>query len=151
LPYLEAAAIYSVNDPALFQRLKSRLKDRGVKPDSLRDWERRTREFEHEIKREQQNEKREAEKERKAKEKAAQRKQEQEQRAEERNKPPAWKPIKTNQQREVNGKDLLAKLIAAIRKFVRLEPDQALIVALWILFTWIFDVAAETNPFLRIL
>ena len=40
---------------------------------------------------------------------------------------------------------------AAIRRFVMIDEADCIIVALWILFTWEFEYAAETNPFLRII
>jgi putative DNA primase/helicase len=50
----------------------------------------------------------------------------------------------------VEGTTLVADLKTAIHQFVMLEPLDALIVALWILFTWCFEQIAESNPFLRI-
>ncbi len=46
--------------------------------------------------------------------------------------------------------ELLAELVAAIRRFVMLDQTDALTVGLWILFTWVFEHIAETNPYLRI-
>ena len=46
---------------------------------------------------------------------------------------------------------MLTELIEAIRRFVLLDQTAALIVALWILFTWVFDHVAESNPYLRII
>jgi putative DNA primase/helicase len=50
----------------------------------------------------------------------------------------------------VSGDALIVQLIDVIRRFVALEYPQALVVALWILCTWVFEYGAETNPFLRI-
>jgi hypothetical protein len=45
----------------------------------------------------------------------------------------------------------MAEMVGAIQRFVMIEGDDALIVSLWILFTWGFEAGAETNPFLRII
>jgi hypothetical protein len=63
---------------------------------------------------------------------------------------PTWTPVISNITTAVNGFELLHGISNAIRKFVRLEESEAIIIALWILFTWIFEKCAETNPFLRI-
>jgi hypothetical protein len=63
---------------------------------------------------------------------------------------PAWPQLISTCTTTIDGYELLLDISKAIRKFVRLEESQAIIVALWILFTWIFEKFAETNPFLRI-
>jgi hypothetical protein len=63
---------------------------------------------------------------------------------------PAWPSLISTCTTTIDGYELLLDVSKAIRKFVRLEESQAVIVALWILFTWIFEKCAETNPFLRI-
>jgi putative DNA primase/helicase len=50
----------------------------------------------------------------------------------------------------VSGDALIVELIQVILLFVAIEYQHALVVALWILFTWVFEHRAETNPFLRI-
>ena len=64
---------------------------------------------------------------------------------------PAWKPISSMHPDPVSGDLLLAELVTAIRRFVRLSDQDALIVALWALFTWVFEQCADTNPFLRLI
>jgi putative DNA primase/helicase len=65
--------------------------------------------------------------------------------------PPQWaRPGKICNQ-PVDEKQLLDDLINAIKRFVALDHSAALVVALWVLFTWLFECIAETNPFLRII
>jgi putative DNA primase/helicase len=63
---------------------------------------------------------------------------------------PQWAPSEVWPD-EVNGQQLIADLMGAIHRFVMLDEMSALVAALWILFTWAFEGAAETNPFLRII
>jgi putative DNA primase/helicase len=66
-------------------------------------------------------------------------------------KPPLqWAPASQICSEPVDGGELIAELIAVIRRFVLMSETDALIVALWILFTWVFEHVAETNPYLRI-
>ena len=62
---------------------------------------------------------------------------------------PQWSPAPKVWDTPVDGAALLTELIEAIRRFVLLDQTAALIVALWILFTWVFEQIAETNPYLR--
>lgn len=64
--------------------------------------------------------------------------------------PPQWAPAAAVFDLEVDGSELLVELISAIRGFVLMTQSDALIIALWILFTWLFERIAETSPFLRI-
>ena len=63
---------------------------------------------------------------------------------------PTWEPNQSLWAKPVAGDELLTDLIGAIRRYVMLDQAAALIVALWILFTWVFEHIAETNPYLRI-
>jgi hypothetical protein len=63
---------------------------------------------------------------------------------------PQWAPAPQVWDQQVKGAELLAELAAAIQRFVMLDQTDALIVGLWILFTWLFEHIAETNPYLRI-
>ncbi len=65
-------------------------------------------------------------------------------------KAPEWAPLTQTHTEPVNGEELMAELIGAIRRFVMLDESAALTVALWVLFTWVFEQIAETNPYLRI-
>jgi Protein of unknown function (DUF3631) len=49
----------------------------------------------------------------------------------------------------VNENDLLSRLVAFIRRFVVLNPTQAVVVALWIVHGWVFD-AADATPYLQV-
>jgi Protein of unknown function (DUF3631) len=49
----------------------------------------------------------------------------------------------------VNDHDVPAGLVAFIRRFVVLSPEQAVVVALWIAHGWVFD-AADATPYLQI-
>jgi len=64
---------------------------------------------------------------------------------------PQWAPPSQVYPELVVGAELMAELVRAIRQFVMIALDDAVIVALWILFTWEFEAGAETNPFLRII
>ena len=64
--------------------------------------------------------------------------------------PPQWATPDAIATAPVDGKLLLDELTAALKKFVMLEGEAPLVVALWILFTWVFEQVAETNPFLRV-
>jgi len=64
--------------------------------------------------------------------------------------PPQWAPASQKCSEPVEGTKLIGELVAAIRRFVLMSETAALIAALWILFTWVFEHAAETNPYLRI-
>jgi hypothetical protein len=66
-------------------------------------------------------------------------------------KAPEWTPLPQTHMAPVQGEELIAELVGAIRRFVMLDEPAALIVALWILFTWVFENYAETNPYLRII
>jgi hypothetical protein len=63
---------------------------------------------------------------------------------------PAWAPPQKLWTESVDGRELVAELTAAIRRFVLLDQIGASVAALWVLFTWLFEHIAETNPFLRI-
>jgi hypothetical protein len=65
--------------------------------------------------------------------------------------PPTWAPPEKLWTAPVAGAELLGELIDAIRRFVILDQTSALVAALWVLFTWVFEHVAETNPFLRII
>jgi hypothetical protein len=65
--------------------------------------------------------------------------------------PPQWSPPENVWKTPIDGTALLAELTAAIRRFVLLDETAALIAALWVLFTWVFEQVAETNPFLRVI
>jgi hypothetical protein len=136
LPYIEAAAIFSIEDAARYERLKSLLKTRGISAASLKDWERRVREHEHKIKKERSEQEKTAAQQKAKDEKSA---------------APTWAPLESASTQPENGYQLFLDIRSAIRKFVSLEELQATVAALWVLFTWIFEEAAETNPFLRIL
>ncbi|MFZ0680770.1 DUF3631 domain-containing protein [Candidatus Binatus sp.] len=62
-----------------------------------------------------------------------------------------WSPLAQSHTEPVQGEELLPELTGAIRRFVMLDENAALIVALWVLFTWVFENYAETNPYLRII
>src|ERR1019366_6043095 len=62
-----------------------------------------------------------------------------------------WAPPSQVHPEPVDGAELMATLLQAIQQFVMIIADDAIIVALWILFTWEFEAGAETNPFLRII
>jgi len=64
--------------------------------------------------------------------------------------PAAWAKSETATQ-PVSGDSLIVELMAVIKKFVAIDTQAALVVALWILFTWVFEHVAQTNPFLRII
>lgn len=64
---------------------------------------------------------------------------------------PQWAPPSQVHIEPVNGAQLIAELVGAIRQFVVIDEADAIIVALWILFTWEFGCGAETNPFLRVI
>ncbi|MFZ1886719.1 MAG: DUF3631 domain-containing protein, partial [Candidatus Binataceae bacterium] len=66
-------------------------------------------------------------------------------------KSPQWAPVTKIAPGPVSGDDLIVELVSAIRHFIMLDERDALIVALWIIFTWTFEHTAETNPFLRII
>jgi hypothetical protein len=137
--YIEAAAVFSIEDGARYQRLKEVLKNHGLRGASMEDWQRRVREREHQIKAE-----------RKAREKAAAS-------SKAKGQPPAssaaptWSPLASTCQQPVDGYILLLDLRNAIQKFIRLTEDQAIVLALWVLFTWVFERCAEYNPFIRII
>jgi putative DNA primase/helicase len=63
---------------------------------------------------------------------------------------PQWAPMLQEFPDNVIGAVLFAELVAAIERFVMMEPAAAKIVALWVLFTWVFEHYAETNPYLRV-
>jgi putative DNA primase/helicase len=135
--YVTAAAIFSIEDGGYYARLRQKLRGRGVR---IGDWERRVREAERRLKSERESE-----------EKARHNKA-----AAGGSKPatdtvPAWPELTTKSQQSIDGNNLLSDVRNAIQKFVYLKDDQALIVALWVLFTWTFDKVAETNPYLRVL
>ena len=65
-------------------------------------------------------------------------------------KPPDWKPPETVHSEIVDGCELVAELVGAILRFVYLSASDALVAALWVLFTWVFEHCAETNPFLHV-
>jgi len=132
--FIEAAAIFSLDDAPQYQQLRNKLKTRGV---PIGDWERRVRKRELEIWRARK----EAQETQLGRQKANDRKSDC---------APAWEPLESTCQQPVDGHLLLQEVRDAIRKFVRLEETEAVVVALWILFTWVFERAAETNPFLRI-
>jgi hypothetical protein len=140
LPYIEAAAIFSVEEGARFQRLKDVLKTRGLRGTSMNDWERRVRERERKIK-----------KERDARERVEAREKAQDQKSADGSSTPNWTLLASTHPQPVDGYQLFCNIHDAIRKFVRLEENQATVIALWILFTWVFEVVAETNPFLHVL
>jgi hypothetical protein len=133
LPYVTAAAIFSIEDGARYDRLKTLLKDRHVR---IGDWDRRVREVERRIKREREDEAQAAA-----------------QRAGGANPGavPKWPDLASQTQQPVNGFILLLDIRNAIQKFIYLKEEQALIVALWVLFTWLFEKVAESNPYLRVL
>jgi hypothetical protein len=135
--YIEAAAIISIEDGGRFERLKSQLKGRGVR---IADWERRVREREQKIK-----------KERSVRDKVEAREKAKAQKSTAASSTPVWAPLASTCQQPVTGCELFCDIRDAIRKFVRLEENQATVIALWILFTWVFEVVAETNPFLRVI
>ena len=62
-----------------------------------------------------------------------------------------WAPPSQVHPEPVDGAELMATLLQAIQQFVMIIADDAIIVALWILFAWEFEAGAETNPFLRII
>ena len=64
---------------------------------------------------------------------------------------PTWAPPLQMHAEPVKGEDLIEELVEAIRSFVMLSEDDAFIVALWVLFTWVFEHVAETNPYLRVI
>jgi len=63
---------------------------------------------------------------------------------------PEWAPASAIHPEPVDGQQLLDELISAIQRFVMLARSGASVIALWILFTWVFQHYAETNPYLRI-
>jgi hypothetical protein len=63
---------------------------------------------------------------------------------------PEWAPASAIHSEPVDGQQLLDELISAIERFVILAKNAALVTALWIIFTWVFEHYAETNPYLRI-
>jgi putative DNA primase/helicase len=65
-------------------------------------------------------------------------------------KPPEWKPAEAVHTEKVVGAKLLSELVAAIRRFVDLSTSDALVAALWVLFTWVFEHCAEINAFLHV-
>jgi hypothetical protein len=133
MPYVEAAAILSIDDASRFERLKKILKDRGVK---VPNWERRVRERERAIKKECE-----------AEQKAQQQKDGGTAAAPAG--PPAWTPLVSVCQQLVDGYVLFRDICNAIKKFVTLSDDYVIVVAIWILFSWVFEKCAETNPYLR--
>ncbi|MBV9294296.1 MAG: DUF3631 domain-containing protein [Acidobacteriaceae bacterium] len=130
--YVTAATVFSIEEGDTFDRLYEEIKNRGVR---VSDWRWRVRQRDRELRKERSKI---AEQRAKATEAA--------QSAE----PPSWAPLDDACQQPVDGGELLGNLRKAILKFVHLDQDQATIVALWILFSWIFDKVAETNPFLRV-
>ncbi len=64
---------------------------------------------------------------------------------------PQWTPMPQSWTEAVDGQALIAELVGAIRRFVMIAESAALVVALWVLFTWVFEAVAETNPYLRII
>lgn len=65
-------------------------------------------------------------------------------------KAPQWAaPVAVHDQ-PVSGVELLTDLRTAISQFVLIEATSNLIIALWVLFTWVFEQVAETNPYLRV-
>jgi putative DNA primase/helicase len=64
---------------------------------------------------------------------------------------PKWAPFPQTVTEPVIGQELIAELVASIQRFVMMDESAALVVALWILFTWTFEEVAETNPYLRII
>lgn len=52
---------------------------------------------------------------------------------------PSWPELTSPCEQPVDGKDLTNDLRSAIRTFVCLTDEQAIVVALWIIFTWVFD------------
>jgi hypothetical protein len=135
LPYTEAAAILSIEDPARYERLKGIIKSRGVSAVSLNDWSRRVREREHQIKAERKNRAGAAAK----------------QQAKKTSLPSAeWQALSSSCQQRVDGNILFRDLVHGIRKFIRISEDQGIVLALWVLFTWLFEKIAETNPFIHV-
>jgi hypothetical protein len=61
-----------------------------------------------------------------------------------------WTPLPQVDGEPVDGEALVKEIITTIKKFVMLDDTAALVAALWILFTWIFEHGAETNSFLRV-
>ncbi|MGD0290114.1 MAG: bifunctional DNA primase/polymerase [Candidatus Binataceae bacterium] len=64
---------------------------------------------------------------------------------------PQWAPPPQVSLEPVDGAGLIADMIATIRRFVMLDETAALVASLWVLFTWVFEHTAETNPFLRVI
>ena len=50
----------------------------------------------------------------------------------------------------INSEHLLQALIGHIRKYVVLTPEQAIVVALWVIFTWVHDKVAVRSPILLV-
>lgn len=128
--FLSAAAVFSEADAQLYHGLRNDLKGRGV---AVSDWERRVKELVR---------KRAAEK--SAAEKAAAKA------ATGKSAGPAQWAARKPAAQPVSGARLIAEIEAAILKYVAMDKRDALVVALWILFTHVFE-GAETNPFLRVI
>jgi hypothetical protein len=62
-----------------------------------------------------------------------------------------WAPIADTWPEPVNGAVLVIELTVAIQRFVVMDGSSAQTVALWVLFTWVFEQVSESNPFLRII
>jgi hypothetical protein len=136
--YIEAAAIFSVRDAARYERLKGVLKNRGV---AVSNWDRRVTTRAHEIRDEGKR----------AAKATAQRQAATAKASASSSGAPTWAQLQTTQQEAVNGYILLLDIRNAIQKFIRLTDDQATVLALWLLFTWVFEKCAEYNPFIRII
>jgi len=64
---------------------------------------------------------------------------------------PKWAPAKNVWAKPVNGAELLDELTSAVHRFVMVDDQGGMVIGLWVLFTWLFEHIAETNPFLRII
>jgi hypothetical protein len=134
LPYIEAWALVSINAPDRLDRQKNILKDHGLKAERVKDWTQRVRAREHEIRSERKQAARAAAKQQKA--------------------GPVpnsgWPALISTQTQPVDGNILFRDLFHAIQKFVRITDGLAIVLALWVLFTWTFETVAETNPFIHV-
>src|SRR5262249_25071857 len=61
-----------------------------------------------------------------------------------------WPALQSSYQQPVNGEALYHELVNAILKFVHMSKEQASVLALWILLTWVFEKYAPGNPFIRV-
>jgi hypothetical protein len=128
---IEAAAYLYLDDPVEFNGLRNKFKSRGVR---ISDWTDRVKKRATEIERERKQEVKAA-----SKAQAAQAPQ-----------AATWVPLTSSQQQPVDGRILFRDIVAAITQRIHIKLWQAKVLALWVLFTWVFEFIAETNPIMRV-